>query len=68
MKFTIANLGQTVLRYNVPLEILKQLTNIYRDKVNQLPLANPQLVGKINNEKSFFYEGPDVPAKKNIPP
>ena len=67
MKFTIANLGQTVLRYNVPLEILKQLTNIYRDKVNQLPLANPQLVGKNNNEKSFFYEGPDVPAKKIYP-
>lgn len=64
MKFNILHLGQTVLRYQMPLEILQQLKNIYKDKVNEMPLANPQLVGKINNEKSFFYDGPDIPQKK----
>ena len=49
MKFNIAHLGQTVLRYQMPLETLTQLTNIYRDKINEMPLANPQLIGKINN-------------------
>ena len=60
MKFTIANLGQTVLRYSVPTDIIAQLKNIYRDKCNEMPPANPQLIGKINNEKSeillyFFF-------------
>lgn len=54
MKFDIAHLGQTVLRYQMPLEVLKQIITIYKDKINEMPLANPQLVGKINNEKSFF--------------
>jgi len=67
MKFKIARLGQTILRYQMPLEILQQLVNIYRDKINEMPLANPQLIGKINNEKSFFYGGPDVP-ENNIHP
>ena len=67
MKFTIANLGQTVLRYSVPTDIIAQLKNIYRDKCNQMPPANPQLIGKINNEKSFFYDGVDVPEKKIYP-
>ena len=67
MKFTIANLGQTVLRYSVPTDIIAQLKNIYRDKCNEMPPANPQLIGKINNEKSFFYDGVDVPEKKIYP-
>ena len=54
MKFDIAQLGQTILRYQMPIEILAQLTNIYRDKINEMPLANPQLIGKINNEKTFY--------------
>ena len=64
MQFNIVHLGQTVLRYQVPLEILVQLKNIYKDKFNELPVANPQLIGKINSERSFFYEGVDVPEKK----
>ena len=67
MKFTIANLGQTVLRYSVPTDIIAQLKNIYRDKCNEMPPANPQLIGKINNEKSFFYDWVDVPEKKIYP-
>ena len=67
MNFDIAQLGQTILRYQMPIEILAQLTNIYRDKINEMPLANPQLIGKINNEKSFFYDGPDI-FEKNIHP
>jgi hypothetical protein len=67
MDFSIVVLGQTVLRYNVPADIMAQLKNIYRDKCNEMPPANPQLVGKINNEKSFFYDGPDVPEKKIYP-
>jgi len=67
MKFTIANLGQTVLRYSVPTDIIAQLKNIYRDKCNEMPPANPQLIGKINNEKSFFYDGKDIPEKKIHP-
>ena len=67
MQFNIVHLGQTVLRYQVPLEILVQLKNIYKDKFNELPVANPQLIGKINSERSFFYEGVDVPEKKVYP-
>tara|TARA_R100001082_G_scaffold91005_1_gene57649 strand:- start:74 stop:730 length:657 start_codon:yes stop_codon:yes gene_type:complete len=67
MQFNIVHLGQTVLRYQVPLEILVQLKNIYKDKFNELPVANPQLIGKINSERSFFYEGVDVPEKKIYP-
>ena len=54
MDFNIVFLGQTVIRYQVPQEIIWQFQNIYRDRFNELPLANPQLIGKINNEKSFF--------------
>tara|TARA_R110002020_G_C16227683_1_gene768120 strand:+ start:738 stop:1394 length:657 start_codon:yes stop_codon:yes gene_type:complete len=67
MNFNIAILGQTVLRYEVPADIIAQLKNIYRDKGNEMPPANPQLVGKINDEKSFFYDGVDVPEKKIYP-
>ena len=67
MNFNIVVLGQTVLRYEVPADIIGQLKNIYRDKFNEMPLANPQLVGKINDEKSFFYDGVDVPEKKIYP-
>ena len=67
MDFNVVFLGQSVLRYRAPRDILLQLTNIYKDKFKELPLANPQLVGKIDNEKSLFYDGPDVPEKKIYP-
>jgi len=59
MKFDFAFLGQTVLKYKVPLEIFVGLNEIYEQQKKQLPKANKQLVGKIEDEVSLFYVGPD---------
>ena len=55
-KFTF--LGQSILRYRVPLDIYHAINKIYETNRNQLPRANPQLVGKINSEHSLFFDGP----------
>ena len=56
--FKFIFLGQSVLRYKVPLDIYYAINKIYETKRNELPRANPQLVGKINNEHSLFFDGP----------
>lgn len=55
MKFESVFLGQSVLRYQVPLNIFNSINQIYEQNYNQLPLANPQLVGKIQSEKTLYY-------------
>ena len=55
--FKFIFLGQTVLIYEVPLDIFNTLNHIYEIKRHELPKANPQLVGKIENEHSLFYGG-----------
>ena len=59
MKFDFVYLGQTVLKYQVPLEVFVGLNEIYERQKKQLPKANKQLVGKIQDEVSLFYSGPN---------
>ena len=65
MKFDFIFLGQSVLKYQVPLEIFLTINGIYESKFNQLYKANKQLVGKIENEHSLFYNGQDESKMKN---
>ena len=58
MKFDFVYLGQTVLKYEVPLEIFVGLNDIYEKRKKELPKANKQLVGKIEDEASLFFDGP----------
>ena len=57
--FKVVPLGQTVLRYEVPLDVFNIINHIYETKYPTLPPANRQLVGKIEKEHSLFYEGED---------
>ena len=59
MKFDFVYLGQTVLKYEVPLEIFVGLNDIYEKRKKELPKANKQLVGKIEDEVSLYYSGPN---------
>ena len=54
LDFNFVFLGQSVLRYQVPLDIYNTINHIYETKFSQLPPANKQLVGKIQNEHSLF--------------
>ena len=51
-------LGQSVLRYQVPLEMFVGLNQLYETKKKHLPNASKQLAGKIPDEVSLFYAGP----------
>jgi len=57
-KFSFVFLGQSVFKYEVPLDVYNTLNAIYESKYQQLPKANPQLVGKIEKEHSLFFDGP----------
>jgi len=59
MKFDFVFLGQSVLKYQVPFDIYVLINQIYESKFKQLKPANQQLVGKIKNEHSLFYNGKD---------
>jgi hypothetical protein len=56
--FDFIFLGQSVLRYKVPLDVYNIINDVYETRKHQLPPANPQLVGKIVSEHSLFYNGP----------
>ena len=58
LDFNFIFLGQSVLKYEVPLDVYNILNYAYETKRNELPRANPQLVGKIQNEHSLFFDGP----------
>ena len=58
-KFDFIFLGQSILKYKVPLEIFYVLNSIYENKYSELKPANKQLVGKIEKEHSLFYDGTD---------
>ena len=58
MKFDFIFLGQSVLRYQVPLEVFVGLNELYETQKKHLPNANKQLAGKIPDEVSVFYAGP----------
>jgi hypothetical protein len=59
MKFNAVFLGQSILKYQVPFDIYVAINQIYESKFKQLKPANQQLVGKIQNEHSLFYDGDD---------
>jgi len=58
LNFKVTPLGQTVLRYEVPLDVYNIINQIYETKYPTLPPANKQLVGKIEKEHSLFFDGP----------
>jgi hypothetical protein len=59
MKFNAVFLGQSILKYQVPFDIYVTINQIYESKFKELKPANQQLVGKIKNEHSLFYNGED---------
>ena len=64
LNFKVVPLGQTVLRYEVPLDVFNIINHIYETKYPTLPPANKQLVGKIEKEHSLFYNGEDSDKMK----
>ena len=64
-KFNFVFLGQSILKYEVPLDIFITINNIYQNNFDTLDPANKQLVGKIQNEHSLFYGGKDESKMKN---
>ena len=59
LPFKFICLGQTVLRYEVPLDIFNVLNGIYEMNFVNLPDAHKQLAGKIGKENSLFFNGAD---------
>ena len=57
--FNFVFLGQSVLKYQVPLDVYQIINHIYETKYAELKPANKQLVGKIEKEHSLFYNGED---------
>ena len=55
--FNFIFLGQSVLKYQVPLEIYNIINDTYEKRKHKLYPANKQLVGKIENEHSLFFDG-----------
>jgi hypothetical protein len=64
MNFNFTFLGQSILRYETPIDIFNTINQSYEQKFNQLEPANKQLVGKIKNEHSLFYDGEDESKMK----
>ena len=65
LKFDFVFLGQSVLKYQVPLDIFTAINQIYEQNYHILEPANKQLVGKIESEHSLFYHGEDQSKMKN---
>tara|TARA_B100000902_G_scaffold253598_1_gene240087 strand:+ start:789 stop:1451 length:663 start_codon:yes stop_codon:yes gene_type:complete len=57
--FSFVFLGQSILKYQVPLDIFLTINSIYEQRFNELKRANKQLVGKIENEHSLYFDGED---------
>jgi len=64
MNFNFVFLGQSILRYETPLDIFTAINQTYEQKFNRLEPANKQLVGKIKDEHSLFYDGEDESKMK----
>jgi len=58
--FNFVFLGQSVLKYQVPLDVYQIINHIYETKYPKLKPANKQLVGKIEKEHSLFFNGEDT--------
>ena len=66
LNFDFVFLGQSILKYQVPLDIFQSINQIYEQNFHRLEPANKQLVGKIENEHSLFYHGKDQTKMKNV--
>ena len=64
MNFNFTFLGQSILRYETPLDIFNAINQTYEQKFKMLEPANRQLVGKIKDEHSLFYDGEDESKMK----
>ena len=64
-KFDFVFLGQSILKYQVPLDVFYIINDIYEKNKYRLDKANRQLVGKIEDEHSLFYHGADQTKIKN---
>tara|TARA_R100001443_G_scaffold36426_1_gene50258 strand:- start:1391 stop:2059 length:669 start_codon:yes stop_codon:yes gene_type:complete len=62
--FNFIFLGQSILRYQVPLEIFQSINSLYKNNKDSLNPANKQLVGKIESEHSLYYGGQDESKMK----
>jgi len=51
-------LGQSIIKYHVPLEVFVGLNELYETQKKHLPNATTQLAGKIPDEFSLFFAGP----------
>ena len=65
IKFDFVFLGQSILKYQVPLDIFTAINQIYEKNISNLYKANEQLVGKIEHEYSLFYGGAYQSKVKN---
>ena len=59
LNFNFIWLGQTICKYEVPLDIFNTLNGIYETNFVNLPDAHKQLVGKIGKENSLFSGAAD---------
>jgi len=59
MNFESIFLGQSIIKYQVPLEVFVGLNELYETQKKHLPNANKQLAGKIPDEVSLFFSGPN---------
>ena len=64
LDFKITFLGQSVLKYEVPLDVYNIINHVYETNFQHLPQANKQLVGKIEKEHSLFFGGEDTNKMK----
>ena len=58
MNFESISLGQSIIKYQVPLDVFVGLNELYETQKKHLPNASKQLAGKIPDEVSLFYAGP----------
>ena len=63
--FDFVFLGQSILKYQVPLDVFTIINKIYETNITNLYPANGQLVGKIQKEHSLLYNGKDQSKMKN---
>jgi hypothetical protein len=59
LDFNFVFLGQSVLKYQVPLDVFNIINHVYEYNFQNLKPANAQLVGKIQKEHSLYYDGED---------
>ena len=64
-KYNVVFLGQSVIKYEVPLDVHNTINSIYSENVDKLLKANNELVGKIDKEHVLFYDGLEKRENQN---